>query len=65
MEYKTAPIIIGNNVWVGANTVILRGAEIGDNSVIGAGCIVKGKIPENSVFVQKRQSIYKKFKEEK
>ena len=53
-KYKTAPVKIGNNVWIGANTVILKGTEIGDNCVIGAGSIVKGTIPAGAVFVQKR-----------
>ena len=53
-RYKTAPVKIGNNVWIGANTVILRGTEIGDNCVIGASCVVKGKIESGSVIVQKR-----------
>ncbi len=53
-KYKTTPVKIGNNVWIGANTVILRGTEIGDNCVIGAGCIVKGKYKEGSVIIQKR-----------
>ena len=54
MKYKTSPVIIGNNVWIGANTVILRGTEIGDNCVIGAGCVLKGKYEAGSVVVQKR-----------
>lgn len=53
-KYRTAPVKIGNNVWIGANTVILRGTEIGDNCVIGAGCILKGKYKESSVIIQKR-----------
>ena len=53
-KYKTAPVKIGNNVWIGANTVILRGTEIGDNCVIGAGCVVKGHVPENTIMIQKR-----------
>lgn len=35
MKFKTAPITIGNNVWIGANTLILRGTTIGDNTVVG------------------------------
>ena len=54
-KYRTAPVKIGNNVWIGANTVILRGTEIGDNCVIGAGCIMKGKYKEGSVIIQKRK----------
>lgn len=53
-EFKTTPVRIGNNVWIGANTVILRGTEIGDNCVIGAGSVIKGFFPAGSVIVQKR-----------
>ena len=56
MKYKTAPIRIGSNVWIGANTVILRGSEIGDNCVIGAGSVIKGKFPPNTIIVQKRNT---------
>lgn len=44
-------IHIGNNVWIGANSVILPGVNIGDNSVIGAGSIVTKDIPSNVVAV--------------
>lgn len=42
----STPIIIGNNVWVGANTVILRGATIGKQCVIGAKSLVKKSVPD-------------------
>lgn len=42
---------IGNNVWIGAGTVIVPGITIGDNSVIGAGSVVTKDIPENVVAV--------------
>lgn len=57
-KFKSAPIVIGKNVWIGANTVILRGTVIGDNSVVGAGCVIKGEFPANSVIVQKRETEY-------
>ena len=41
------PITIGNNVWIGGNTVILPGVSIGDNVVIGAGSVVAKDIPDN------------------
>lgn len=47
----TDEITIGNHVWIGANSVILRGTHIGDYSVIGAGSVVKGDIPERSLFI--------------
>lgn len=50
----TGQVIIGKNVWIGANSVILRNTTIGDNSVIAAGSIVKGEVPANTVFVDKR-----------
>jgi len=43
------PIKIENNVWIGANTVVLPGITIGENSVIGAGSIVTKDVPANVV----------------
>ena len=45
------PVHIGNNVWIGANSVVLPGVSIGENSVIGAGSIVTRHIPANVVAV--------------
>lgn len=53
-KYKKSPVIIKKNVWIGANTIILRGTEIGKNCVIGAGSVINGKYPDNVVVVQKR-----------
>ncbi|MBQ8945901.1 MAG: acyltransferase [Lachnospiraceae bacterium] len=53
----SSPVIIGQNVWIGANSVILRGAEIGDGAVIAAGSVVKGKVPSGCVYYQKRESV--------
>ena len=43
------PVRIGNNVWIGAQTVVLPGVTIGDNTVIGAGSVVTKDIPANCV----------------
>ena len=43
------PVHIGNNVWIGANAVILPGVHIGDNTVIGAGSVVTKDIPADVV----------------
>lgn len=56
MKFKTAPVQIGSNVWIGANCVILRGTSIGDNSVVAAGSVVKGSFPANSLIIQKRET---------
>lgn len=50
LEYAK-PIEIGNNVWIGGNSVILPGIKIGDNVVIGAGSVVTKDIPANCVAV--------------
>lgn len=44
-----ARVTVGNNVFIGLNAILLPGTEIGDNCVIGAGSVVKGRIPPNSV----------------
>lgn len=54
-KMRTAPVVIGDDVWIGTGTVILRGTTIGDGSVIGAGCVVRGNIPPHTVLVQKRE----------
>ncbi len=57
--FITSEVIIGDNVWVGANSVILRGSRIGDNCVIAAGSIVRGEVKSNKLFYQKRESMTK------
>lgn len=46
---ETAPVVIGKNVWIGVNSIILKGVTIGDNSVIAAGSIVTRSVPPNSL----------------
>ncbi|WP_303837456.1 DapH/DapD/GlmU-related protein [Ruminococcus flavefaciens] len=45
------PIYIGNNSFIGAKAALLPGTTIGDNCIVGACCVVKGNIPDNSVVV--------------
>ena len=47
---KTAPVHIGNDVFIGAHSIILKGVSIGDNSIIGAGSVVTKSIPENQIW---------------
>jgi len=44
---NSKPVSIGNQVWIGGNTVILPGVTIGDNVTIGAGSVVTKDIPSN------------------
>ena len=55
--FEIRPVIVGNNVWIGANTIVLPGVTIGDNVIIGAGAIVTKSIPSNSRLIQKSESI--------
>jgi acetyltransferase-like isoleucine patch superfamily enzyme len=45
----TGPITVGDNVYIGINTIILPGVNIGNNVIIGAGSVVSRDIPDNSV----------------
>ena len=47
----TKPIVIGNNVYIGNNVIILPGVNVGNNVIIGAGAVVSKDIPDNSVAV--------------
>ena len=47
-EYGS-PVTIGDNVWVGGNTVINPGVTIGDNVVIGSGSVVTKDIPDHVI----------------
>lgn len=44
-----APIDIGSNVFIGYGAIILPGARVGDNVVIGAGSLVRGSVPSDTV----------------
>jgi acetyltransferase-like isoleucine patch superfamily enzyme len=49
---ETKPIIIGSDVWLGANVVILPGVKLADGAIVGAGSIVTKSFTEkNSVIV--------------
>jgi carbonic anhydrase/acetyltransferase-like protein (isoleucine patch superfamily) len=47
----TKPIVVGDDVYIGNNVIILPGVTIGSNVIIGAGAIVSKDVPDNSVAV--------------
>ncbi len=47
---KRAPIYIGDNCFIGMNSIILKGTTIGNNVVIGAGSVVSGTFPDNCII---------------
>ena len=65
-----AETVIGNNVFIGMNAIILMGSKIGDNCIVGAGSVVSGTFPCNSVIagnpakvICSLEDFYKKHKE--
>ena len=44
-------IIIGDHVWVAAHSYLLKGAIIGDNSVVATGSIVAGEFPDSNIII--------------
>jgi len=58
---QSLPIEIGDNVFLGYNTVILKGVKIGKNSVIGANSVVVSNIPDNSIAVGNPAKVIKEI----
>ena len=48
--HETKPVAIGNDVWIGANAVILPGVTVGDGTIIGAGAIVTSDTDPYSII---------------
>lgn len=57
--FKTAPIRIGRNVWIGSGCIILKGSQIGDNCVIAASTVVKGVVSDNTIVYQEKNIVIK------
>ena len=49
-EDKKAPILIGNNVWIGRGCLICEGAIIEDGVVVGANSVVKGRLVKDTIY---------------
>lgn len=50
-DLHPAPIVIGRNVWIGANVTVLPGVTIGDNAVVAAASVVTRDVPRDAVVV--------------
>jgi acetyltransferase-like isoleucine patch superfamily enzyme len=58
---KTAPVKIGDNVWIGMNAIVLKGVTIGNNSVIAAGSVVTKSVEPDTVVAGNPAVVVKRF----
>jgi acetyltransferase-like isoleucine patch superfamily enzyme len=56
-----SPIVIGDNVWIGAHAIVLKGVHIGTDSVVGAGTVVRSDVEPGTVVVGNPQQVVKRF----
>ena len=62
---RPEPVVIDEDVWIGANAVILPGVHIGHHSVIGAGAVITKDVPAFCVVVGNPARIVKRYDAEK
>lgn len=61
---STKPVIIGDDVWIGANAAVLPGVTIGSHVVVAAGAVVTKDVPENTIVGGVPAQIIKNLKSE-
>lgn len=62
--YSNGEVHIGGHCWIGSGVIILKGADIFDNCVIGAGSVISEYIPEESIAVSERSNEIIKIRKE-
>ena len=60
-EYKTSPVVIGDNTWIGEGVIIMPGVTIGKGCIIGAHSIVNKSIPDYTLAVGSPAKVVKEF----
>ncbi len=56
-------IVIGNNVWIGMNSIILKGTKIGDNCIVAAGSVIKGEFDSNTIISSNKEISCRKIRQ--
>lgn len=63
-EYtRRKPIVIGNDCFIGANSIILKGTTLGNNVIVGAGSVVHGTWPDNCIIAGNPAKLVKRIDE--
>lgn len=60
-KFSTAPIVIGERAWIGAKCSVLRGASIGDDTVLGANSVARGNLLARSLYAGTPAVLKKSF----
>lgn len=60
-ECKTSAVVVGNNVWIGANAVVTLGVHIGENSIVAAGSVVTKNVPAYTIVAGNPARILKQY----
>ncbi len=60
-ERAVSPVIIGDNVWIGAQAIVLKGSRLGSDSVVGSGAVVRGEVTEGVVVVGNPATVVRVF----
>ncbi len=60
MEERTAPVSIGNDVWIGCRSIVLKGVSIGDGAIVAAGSVVTKDVPAYTLVAGNPAQIKKK-----
>ncbi len=61
----TAPVLIGDNVWIGHDVIILKGVHIGDNAIVAAGSVVTRDVPANVIAAGNPARVVRELPEER
>lgn len=61
-KIKTEPVLLKKGCFIGANSIILKGVSIGENTIIGAGSVVTKDIPDNEIWGGNPASLIKKIR---
>lgn len=61
--FSKGSVSIGNHCWIGSNVTILKDTKIGNNCVIGAGCVINGEISDNTIVKIERNFVSEKIRD--